>query len=162
MRRSTSSSDRLGGGDGGGVKVSYGVGVSSSSSKYRKRKLNRCLIDELNESLVELGIAANTNSSGGPAAAAADYSSSSPPPRQFYLIYFCSFFTSSNSRQKELFEQIIEFLSYVQEKIECSIRIVLVSSDFLESDYEKLIEKYRDSGSNNYSTNPTSNVLIDL
>lgn len=95
------------------------------------------MIDELNDNLIEVG--------GGEllAASASDYPA---PPllRQFYLIYFCSFFTTSNSRQQEFFDQIVEFLSYVQEKIECSIRIVLVSSDFLESDYEKLIEKYRD------------------
>lgn len=118
--RSTSSGDRL--------------------VKCRKRKLNRCLIEELNENLIEIGNAVHKTTN-------TDISSSALP-RNFYLIYFCSFFTSSNGRQKALFEQIVEFLSFVQEKIECTIRIVLVSSDFLESDYERLVEKYRNISNN--------------
>lgn len=111
-----------------------------SSSSRSKRKLNRCLIDELNANLIEV-CPASLSTIGN--VGAASQSSQLPPSKNYYLLYFCSFFTSSNGRQKALFEQIIEFLRYVQEKIECSIKIILVSSDFLETDYHKLVDKYR-------------------
>lgn len=101
--------------------------------KHRKRRLNRCLLGEFNENLIEVGQQRQH-------AATSDDSMS---VNKYYLIYFCSNFTSSNTRQQALFEQIVEFLSYIREKIECSIKIVLVSSDFFESDYEKLLEKHR-------------------
>lgn len=111
-----------------------------SSSSRSKRKLNRCLIDELNANLIEVCPASvSTIGSVG----AASQGGQLPLSKNYYLLYFCSFFTSSNGRQKALFEQIIEFLRYVQEKIECSIKIILVSSDFLETDYHKLVDKYR-------------------
>jgi hypothetical protein len=95
------------------------------------------LIDELNANLIEV-CPASVSTIGS-----ASQAGQLPLSKNYYLLYFCSFFTSSNGRQKALFEQIIEFLRYVQEKIECSIKIILVSSDFLETDYHKLVDKYR-------------------
>lgn len=58
----------------------------------------------------------------------------------YHLLYFCSLLTASNL---SLFESVRKFLQFMRARTNCQIRIVLISSDNLEDDYNRLIGRFR-------------------
>jgi hypothetical protein len=110
---------------------------SRNSSKRRcvqrrhskRRRLNASLLSELIDNLIFIKTSSKYSMKRD------------EQKRVYYLIYFCSNFTTScNTRQ--VYDQVVEFLNYIKEKIECTIEIVIVSSDHFEDDYKKLIQRY--------------------
>lgn len=89
-----------------------------------QRHLKPDILDELNRNLVDLNTGRKLLSSS--------------QPSQYYLLYFCCNFTSNEI----LFDNVLNFLRHMQEKLDCTVRIVLISLDKTESDYQQLIDKY--------------------
>jgi hypothetical protein len=121
--------------------------IDSSPFKERKKKyLTESLLKELNENLVDI-----SNREKKPVPDwLVESISGGEQINVYHLLYFCSNFTASKA---SMFNQVAKFLNYMQEKIECIINIVLISSDYSEEDYTKLTEKFDDSQRSNALAN---------
>ena len=98
---------------------------NKNQRRLRHRKiLDLSLIDELKNNLIEISTNKKNNTSF--------------LNNNFYLLYFCSNFTTSN---ENVFNRIGQFLNSTQEKLNCFIKIIIVSSDHSNEDYQALIEK---------------------
>lgn len=118
--------------------------------RRRKRKLNKYLLGELIENLIHINNGQKY-----------ERKTANAETRLYYLVYFCSNFTTSHTNS-QLYDQIIEFLNYLKEKVECSIEIVLISSDHFEEDYLKLIRKYNESNQDaNVKNDSASTAMSD-
>ena len=98
--------------------------------KKSKKRLDSDLLLQLRENRVKLSAKTSSN----------EIHLTCAHMKIYYLLYFCSDFTTSNT---SLFENVIKFLIFMKEKFECSIKIILISSDSHEKDYQKLIAKFR-------------------
>lgn len=107
----------------------------AKNKKAIRKRIDPKLVKELNSNLID--ILTNNKFISPPK----DKKMSSQSEQSFYLLYFCSNFTATTN--STLFDNVLKFLSYMKEKIECSIRIILVSSDQSQEDYNSLLEKYK-------------------
>jgi hypothetical protein len=97
------------------------------------KKLDENLFRLMNENLIDLSSDKKISCS------------SSQQKKSYYLLYFCSHFTSNEI----LFNNVLKFLNQMREKLTTpdssaltSIKIVLISSDKNETDFNMLLEKY--------------------
>ena len=98
-----------------------------------KKKLDKDLLKELEDNLINLSQNSNLNITN---------SGSSADINMFYLLYFCSNYITSNSTA---FNNVIQFLNSMQEKLKCTVKIIFISSDGSEEGYHKLISKMMNS-----------------
>jgi len=96
-----------------------------------KKKLDKYLLKELEDNLIDLSQNSNLN-----------ITNSGSSVDMLYLLYFCSNYITSNSTA---FNNVIQFLNSMQEKLKCTVKILFISSDGSEEGYHKLISKMMNS-----------------
>jgi hypothetical protein len=102
--------------------------TASVCKKSKMKLLSEATLKQLNENLMDL-------STGSKIAVKQEACEGSRP---LHLLYFCS-----NSTVNEIYLQnVLNFLKYMQEKVRCSVRVVLVSLDEARGDYEQLVSKF--------------------
>ena len=102
---------------------------SSSSSSTKPRALSKFLLDELNANLIDLSSGKKID---------VKKSDNTDTAKLYHLLYFCSNLNSNEI----LFENVLKFLKFMQERTQCDISMVLISSDQNELDFQSLIKKY--------------------
>ena len=99
--------------------------TNDSSIRVKRSVIDRELLDQISQNLTEI--------------TSLEIDESKLENRNlFYLIYFCSNFTTSNDN---IFENITNFLNSIQDKLNCVVKILIVSSDHTKEDYVKLLKK---------------------
>ena len=97
--------------------------------KTKIKKIDSDLLNQLEENLIKISIQPNLDNQNSAANTGA---------KNVYLLYFCSNYTISNSIA---LENIIKFLSLAQVKSKFLTKIILISSDASEENYNELISK---------------------
>ncbi len=99
---------------------------SKAKTSQREKFLKESVLKELNENLIDLSTGRK-------------YSAKPQTDRkQLHLLYFCS-----GSTQNEIYlDNVLKFLKLMQEKVNCSLQVVVISLDETQEEFDSLISRY--------------------
>lgn len=119
---------------------------SDRSSRVKRKTLDKELLEQLSNNLNEISNVCSEKVEN-------------ISQNLFYLIYFCSNFTTSN---ENIFNNLKHFMTSIQDKFNCCVRIVIVSSDQTREDYIKLLEKIDSKLSNAKKSDEFSRYALNF